>query len=171
MTVSQVDYNYMGNNILFRNAKHEDALEVANVLVNFYNMENIEEAITAFNQEIKKDYRYIIAIENEKIIGLVTWLIHGLPKHGLFELDRICILEESRGKGIGRILKNALIEDARKWYSSVNSSIRKLYLLTHEDNKPAHKFYEKVGFTHETTLKNHYYNNKDERVYSIFFSN
>jgi len=41
--------------------------------------------------------------------------------------------------------------------------------LTHEDNTSAHIFYEKVGFTHETTLTGHYYDDKDERVYSIFF--
>ena len=43
----------------------------------------------------------------------MTWLVHGLPKHGLFELDRICILGKSRGKGIGKKLVNALIEDAK----------------------------------------------------------
>jgi RimJ/RimL family protein N-acetyltransferase len=51
----------------------------------------------------------------------------------------------------------------------LDEDIRKLYLLTHEDNKNAHAFYEKIGFEHETTLKDHYYDNKDERVYSMFF--
>ena len=46
---------------------------------------------------------------------------------------------------------------------------RKLFILTHEDNKRAHAFYKKMGCKHETTLKNHYYHGKDERVYSIFF--
>ena len=161
----------MSNDIIIKKAIPEDAIQIASVLVDFYNMENTEEAVHVFNQEINKKHQYILAIENDKIIGLVTWLIHGLPKHGLFELDRICILKESRGKGIGRILKNALIDDAKKWYESVGESIRKLYLLTHEDNNSAHAFYEKVGFIHETTLKDHYYKNKDERVYSIFFNN
>ena len=94
-----------------------------------------------------------------------TWLI---PKHGLFELDRICILGNSRGKGIGKKLVDALIEDARGWCMDRNEKARKLYLLTHEDNTNAHSFYEKVGFKHETTLKDHYYKNQDERVYTIF---
>ena len=50
-----------------------------------------------------------------------------------------------------------------------NSEIRKLYLLTHEDNILAQDFYEKVGFHHESTLENHYYDNKNEKLYSIFF--
>ena len=31
------------------------------------------------------------------------------------------------------------------------------------------KFYEKIGFSHETSLKDHYYENQNERVYSKFF--
>ena len=51
----------------------------------------------------------------------------------------------------------------------MGESIRKLYLLTHEDNVDAHIFYKKVGFVHETTLKDHYYKDQNERVYSKFF--
>ena len=81
----------------------------------------------------------------------------------------IIVSPESRGKGVGRILVNALINDAKSYYENLGEKIRKLYLLTHEENKSAHSFYEKVGFKHEVTLKKHYYDGKDERVYSIFF--
>ena len=155
--------------IILRTAKNADANEIAAVLLDFYNIDDTSEAIHAFETELEKDYHYIVALENEKIIGLVTWLIHGLPKHGLFELDRICLLLESRGKGVGKKLVDALIHDACLWFKNQGSRIRKLYLLTHEDNTSAHIFYEKVGFTHETTLTGHYYDDKDERVYSIFF--
>tara|TARA_B100001094_G_scaffold213541_1_gene207578 strand:+ start:705 stop:1187 length:483 start_codon:yes stop_codon:yes gene_type:complete len=154
--------------LLIRNAKEEDALQIADVLLDFYNMDDQEEAKKVFFNELEKEFHYIVAIENNEILGLVTWLVHGLPKHGLFELDRICILGSSRGKGIGKKLVNALIEDANGWYINRNEQARKLYLLTHEDNINAHLFYEKVGFKHETTLKDHYYKNQDERVYTIF---
>ena len=95
--------------------------------------------------------------------------IHGLPKHQLCELDRIAVLPEYRGKGVARQLFIALIKDAKQFYKKHKSKLRKLYLLTHADNIRAHKFYEKLGFKHETTLKQHYYKNKDEYVYSIFF--
>jgi len=157
------------DNIIFRKAEHEDRDQIAGVLLDFYNMENAEEAVRTFETELNKDYHYIVAMENEKIIGLVTWVMHGLPKHGLFELDRICLLSRSRGKGVGKKLIDVLIDDARTWYERNGAVIRKLYLLTHEDNTNAHIFYEKVGFIYETTLKDHYYENKDERVYTIFF--
>jgi len=155
--------------IIIRKAKNTDASEIAAVLLDFYNMDDAAEAVHSFESEKNKDYNYIVALENEKIIGLITWLIHGLPKHGLFELDRICLLSESRGRGVGKKLVDALINDARTWFADQGTRIRKLYLLTHEDNTSAHIFYEKVGFTHETTLTGHYYDGKDERVYSLFF--
>tara|TARA_B100000953_G_scaffold266900_1_gene235282 strand:- start:555 stop:1046 length:492 start_codon:yes stop_codon:yes gene_type:complete len=157
------------NAIVIKEATHNDKSQIAEVLLDFYNMSDLNEAINAFLSELEKDFHYIVAVENGKIIGLVTWFMHGLPKHGLFELDRICILSASRGKGVGIMLVDRLVDDARKWYNKLGEDIRKLYLLTHEDNKNAHAFYEKIGFEHETTLKDHYYDNKDERVYSMFF--
>ena len=157
------------NAIVIKEATHDDKSQIAEVLLDFYNMSDLNEAINVFLSELEKDFHYIVAVENGKIIGLVTWFMHGLPKHGLFELDRICILSASRGKGVGIMLVDRLVDDARKWYNKMDEDIRKLYLLTHEDNKNAHAFYEKIGFEHETTLKDHYYDNKDERVYSMFF--
>jgi len=157
------------NAIVIKEATHDDKSQIAEVLLDFYNMGDLNEAINVFLSELEKDFHYIVAVENGKIIGLVTWFMHGLPKHGLFELDRICILSASRGKGVGIMLVDRLVDDARKWYNKLDEDIRKLYLLTHEDNKNAHAFYEKIGFEHETTLKDHYYDNKDERVYSMFF--
>ena len=158
------------NAIVIKEATHDDKSQIAKVLLDFYNMSDFDEAINAFLSELEKDFHYIVAVENGKIIGLVTWLMHGLPKHGLVELDRICILSASRGKGVGIMLVDRLVDNARKWYNKLDEDIRKLYLLTHEDNKNAHAFYEKIGFEHETTLKDHYYDNKDERVYSMFFT-
>ena len=157
------------NSILLREATYHDKDQIAKVLLDFYNMKDADEAAQSFNNELDKDFHYIVAEDGRKIICLVTWLMHGLPKHGLFELDRICILSEARGKGVGRKLVDKLIDNASKWYENESEKIRKLYLLTHEDNKNAHSFYEKVGFSHETTLKDHYYKDQDERVYVMFF--
>ena len=148
-----------------------DVDEIANVLLDFYNIEDHQEAKKVFIDEQKKDFHYLLAFEDDKVLGLVTWITHGLPKHGLFELDRICIMTNARGRGIGKKLVTELIDDAQNWYKKRNGEPGKLYLLTHEDNNNAHIFYKKVGFIHETTLKSHYYNSQDERVYSIFLKN
>ena len=157
--------------IIIREAAKDDANQIADVLEEFYNMSDHQEARSTFFNELNKDFHYLVALKNDKVIGLVTWITHGLPKHGLFELDRICILSNARGMGVGKKLLNSLIKNAENWYKHRDERARKLYLLTHEENKSAHMFYEKVGFIHETTLKDHYYTDQDERVYSIFLKN
>ena len=112
----------------------------------------------------KKDQNISIIEEKELDLQMID-----AYEAGLFELDRICILSDATGKGVGRKLVDKLIDNASKWYDNESEKIRKLYLLTHEDNKNAHSFYEKVGFSHETTLKDHYYKDQDERVYVMFF--
>lgn len=157
------------NTMKIRKASLKDIKGIANVLVQSYNIKDLNEGINVFKDEAKKSHHYIVAEESGKIIGIVTWLVHGLPKHQLCELDRIAVLPEYRGKGVSRKLFDALIKDAKAFYKKRKSKLRKLYLLTHADNERAQKFYEKLGFRHETTLKEHYYKKRDEYVYSMFF--
>jgi ribosomal protein S18 acetylase RimI-like enzyme len=154
----------------FRKATSKDSKGIANVLIQSYNIKDMKEGISIFKYEIKKHHNYIVAEENNKIVGIVTWVPHGLPKHQLCELDRIAVIPQYRGKGVAKHLLKTLITNADAYYQKKKSKLRKLYLLTHSDNKRAHKFYEKLGFKKETTLKEHYYKSKDEFVYSIFFS-
>ena len=153
----------------YRKAALKDAKGIANVLIKSYSIKSEKEAIGIYKTELRKLHNYIVADDNGKIAGIVTWLIHGLPRHQLAELDRIAVLPEYMGKGVAQNLFKALIKDSKAFYKKNNTNLRKLYLLTHADNKRAHKFYEKIGFKHETTLKQHYYKNRDEYVFSIFF--
>ena len=157
------------DNMKIRKATLKDARGIANVLVQSYNIKGLNEGISVFKNEIKNSHHYLVAEEKGKVIGIVTWLMHGLAKHQLCELDRIAVLPEYRGKGVAHKLFLALIKDAKQFYKENESKLRKLYLLTHADNIRAHKFYEKLGFKRETTLKEHYYKGKDEYVYSMFF--
>jgi ribosomal-protein-alanine N-acetyltransferase len=154
---------------MIRKATIKDARGVAEVLKESYNIASITEGRRAFLSEMKKGKRYIVAVEKGRIIGIVSWMSHGLMKHGLTELDRIAVMPEYRGKGVSKQLFDGLVADARKEYKKVSGKLRKLYLLTHATNTIAHRFYERMGLRHETTLKNHYYNGENERVYSMFF--
>ena len=87
-----------------RKSTSKDAKGIADILVQSYNIKGLKEGISVFKNEIKKNHNYIVAEESGKIIGLVTWVMHGLPKHELFELDRIAVLPEYRGKGIAQKL-------------------------------------------------------------------
>jgi len=154
---------------VYRKATKKDAEGIAMVLKESYNISSIEEGKEVFKNETKKNYNYIVAEENGKIIGLTTWQMHGLFKHELCELDRIAVLPEAKGKGVAKELFDALIKEANDEYKKHGFRLRKLYILTHADNKRAQAFYEKMGCRHEATLKSHYYKDKDEWVYSRFF--
>jgi [ribosomal protein S18]-alanine N-acetyltransferase len=155
--------------MIYRKASPNDAGGIAKVLVESYNINSDKEGMNTFRKENRKKSTYLVASDRKKITGLVTWVMHGLPKHGLCELDRIAVLPEYRGRGIAKGLFNLLIKDAKGFYKKNKSKLRKLYLLCHADNTRAHKFYKKMGLKRETTLKHHYYNNKDEFVFSMFF--
>lgn len=152
-----------------RKATPLDGEGIAKVLVEAYNIDNQKEGLAVFENERVKGHHYIVAEEDGEILGIVTWVVHGLPKHMMAELDRIAVLPKSRGKGVAKVLFEELIKEANEFYKKHGFYLRKLYLLTHADNTRAQKFYEKMGFTHETTLKEHYYKGKDEFVFSMFF--
>lgn len=154
-----------------RRATPKDAVGIATVLKECYNIDSIKEGVNVFKEEIQKKYNYIVADDNGRIAGLTTWQIHGLPKHGLCELDRIAVLSDYRGKGVAPKLFKALIKDSNEEYKKHNLKLRKLYILCHANNRIAHKFYKKMGMKHEVTLKSHYYKGRNEFVFSRFFKN
>lgn len=153
----------------FRKANAKDAVGIATVLKECYNIDSIKEGVNVFKEEVAKRYNYIVADDNGRIAGVTTWQMHGLPKHQLCELDRIAVLPRYRGKGLGKALFNVLVKEADSSYKKHGFKLRKLYILTHADNKKAQAFYKKMGCKHETTLKSHYYKGKDEFVFSRFF--
>jgi len=151
-----------------RKAVPADAEMVGSVLMSSYNISDIQEGTRVFYEETEKKINYVVA-EEEIIVGIASWIVHGLPKHGLCEMDRLAVLPEYRGKGIAKKLFSFLVEDAKRFYESNNSKLRKLYLLTHTTNGNAQGLYKKFGFSHETTLRSHYYGGLDELVFSMFF--
>ncbi|MBI2139959.1 GNAT family N-acetyltransferase [Candidatus Woesearchaeota archaeon] len=155
--------------LTYRPATPKDAIGIATVLKESYNIKTIEEGIEVFKNETAKQYHFIVADDGGRIAGITTWQMHGLPKHGLCELDRIAVLPDYKGKGVAKGLFKALIKDSNIENKKYGFKLRKLYILCHADNKRAHAFYKKVGMKYETTLKDHYYKGKDELVFSRFF--
>lgn len=56
------------------------------------------------------------------------------------ELKKMYFLRPARGQGLGRLLAETLIVDARRW------GYRKIYLETLESMKAARRLYERLGF-------------------------
>lgn len=155
--------------ITLRKALEKDEKEIGKVLEQGYSIKTVEEGIKVFNEERKKGWNYLVATLNGKIIGIVSWAMKGLPRHGLIELDRIAVSTEFRGKGVARKLFDFVEQDAKEFFEEKGEKLRKLFLFTHEDNNRAISFYNKMGMEKDAVLKNHYYGNKNELVMRKFF--
>lgn len=153
--------------IKHRQAEISDANQVAEILVQNYNIKEKEEAKIVFIEELKR-FRYVVAIDGEKIIGIGTWRVHGLPKHRLAEIGRVATKEGYHGKGYTTEILGKLVRDADRFYKSQNTKLRKIYAYVHSSNKKAQEFYERSGLIKEAVLKDHYYDGEDEYVYSMF---
>lgn len=84
--------------------------------------------------------RYIItAKDNEKVIGILIGL-PDLNEKENFHILTLAVLPSCRGKGFGKVLLGHCIDDL------VGSKYTNAIIDVHEDNKPALKLYEKLGF-------------------------
>lgn len=152
---------------IYRKAEASDAAQAAKVLVENYNMKDMEEAKRVFLEEISR-YHYLVAEEEGKVVGVACWRVHGLPKHQLAEVGRVARLQEYQGRGITTKLFRKLVQDADKFYKAHGTKLRKIYAYVHSTNKKAKMFYERLGLIKEAELKDHYYKGEDEFVYSMF---
>jgi GNAT superfamily N-acetyltransferase len=89
-------------------------------------------------QTTHKNHVFFLAHEENECVGYASYQIdyHGLPKT---KVHKIYILPEVQGKGVGRLLLEAIEKVA---HENGNTAIS---LNVNRDN-PSVKFYEKVGF-------------------------
>ncbi len=85
--------------------------------------------------EHEEDSHYFIAILNGRAIGTARWR---MKNEDTAKIERLAVLDEMRGKGIGRKLMLHLMEDIKK--NSVASKIK----MGSQDH--AIPFYESMGF-------------------------
>ena len=150
-----------------RKADEKDKEGAAKVLLENYNIKNLEEAKQVFLEELSR-YHYLVSMENGKIVGVACWRPHGLPKHQLAEVGRVAMLTSHTGKGMTTELFGKIVQEADKFYKAHKTKLRKVYVYVHSSNKKAQDFYAKSGLIKEAVLKDHYYKGEDEFVYSMF---
>lgn len=93
-------------------------------------------------------------IESKAIIGTCALL----PHDGMFELSKMGVLPEARGKQVGNLLMQAVIQKAQ------DLQLSQLFLETNSSLKPAIHLYEKYGFRHVPTDPNSPYARADVRM-------
>jgi GNAT superfamily N-acetyltransferase len=91
--------------------------------------------------KIKNNFVYV-AEDSDKLIGFAAFsvrLVIRYPKP-IAELDELYVMPEYRRKGVGKMLMNKVVTQAKK------SGCYRLYIGSHYKHKAAHKFYESMAF-------------------------
>ncbi|HEY7025949.1 MAG TPA: GNAT family N-acetyltransferase [Candidatus Limnocylindrales bacterium] len=89
---------------------------------------------------------FYVALDEDQVVGFAAAMQSredfgaGPIVPGLCYLDLIFVEPEKWGKGIGALLLDTVIDDAR------DLGFARIHLLTHDDNLRAHGLYESRGF-------------------------
>jgi ribosomal protein S18 acetylase RimI-like enzyme len=114
------------------------------------------------------DYHHIKVIRlHGALIGQLFWRVESEEHHGIIVVDELHIDEKFRRKGLGERLLRAAIEDAKAFLEKDGHVLRKVLVTTTQDNKPARKLYEKIGFKKSAVLKDLYGRGENELVYIL----
>lgn len=146
----KIEYN--GDAFLIRRAERRDVSEIIRLLADDFlgsRRESYADPLpevyyAAFDEiNVSKDNLLIVAEENHKIIGtLQLTFIPGLTykggKRALIEAVRVD--EAMRGKGIGKIMIEWAIQQARQ------EGCYLIQLTSDKKRTDAHRFYEALGF-------------------------
>ena len=152
----------------FRKAKLWDTSKISKLLIKGFNITSTKEAKNVFLNERKRD-TFIVAEDNGKINGLISWGVRGQPKHQLVRIARIAILDSPKRQEVSEGLLRTATEEADKFFKKQNLKLRKMFAMVRSTNKKLKSFYKKMGFIQEATLKDHYYKGDDEYILSLFF--
>lgn len=111
----------------------------------------------------------ILALESNKILGMLQWHIKENPNAGVAEFEEIFVNPDARGGGIASELVSFAIKDIKQSFESLNIKPRKIFLFTNKNNMAARKLYEKFGFKFITDINNLFSDSEIETFYCLSF--
>jgi ribosomal protein S18 acetylase RimI-like enzyme len=91
----------------------------------------------ALQKQMEKGQQFLLALEDEKPVAFAAYSILTTADNSIYKLDKIYILPNQQGKGIGKFLINHIIESIKP-----STTLR---LNVNRQNKALH-FYQKLGF-------------------------
>jgi len=114
------------------------------------------------------DYHHIKLVKHEgNLVGALFWNVVEEKHHGLTEIRDFWIDESFRRKGLGERLLRSAIEDMKRLFADHNFALQKVMVTTGDDNLPARKLYEKVGFQQCAALRDLFAKGETELIYIL----
>jgi len=147
----------------------QDSEKIEQVLLETWLAKNSQEAHEIFIDEINKWDQYFLATdETDNPLWIVSWKTEWRPRHGLYELYHIWVLEKARWSRVAKDLFDTLVNHAKELYKDKWFHLRKFYLKTGEQNIWAHKFYKKMWMTQTDILLDHFAKWRNELIFHLF---
>jgi ribosomal protein S18 acetylase RimI-like enzyme len=117
------------------------------------------------------DYHHVKVAKNpEKAVGALFWNVAEERHHELAEIRDLWVDEGFRKRGFGEKLLRAAIDDMERFFRNGGNVLGKVMVTTGEDNGPARKLYEKVGFAKVAVLADLFAKGENELVYVLTLS-
>jgi len=92
-----------------------------------------------------------VAVVSDRVVGMLSLdTFPNKPRRKHVGTFGICVHDEWQGKGVGAALMRAALDLADNWLN-----LTRMELEVYADNEAAIRLYERFGFEHEGTLRQH----------------
>lgn len=136
-------------NIIIEELKYEDLEQYKHLIDTCFGDSNcIEYYKNNYNKN--NNYTIIVAKDNDKIVGSITFYkmdLFTFSFQPVLEIFNVAVLKEYRRKNIAKKLFNHIIEYAK------NNGFKSIYLTCLDTAYEAHKLYENIGFKKMSSIK------------------
>lgn len=108
-----------------------------------------QEATFLENLSLSNNCVYLLALEGERIIGVLSFIASERPRIAHMGEIGVSVRKECWNQGVASALFTALLN----WVRTPGTGIRKINLTVRNDNKAAISLYKKFGFVQEGVVK------------------
>ncbi|TFG27011.1 GNAT family N-acetyltransferase [Candidatus Thorarchaeota archaeon] len=119
-------------------------------------VEEHNEHAAEFAEDLICRFKTLLALQNNELVGLLSWDTRGGYEDGVIELVTIGVNESSKRQGIATKLVESLIDNASEFYTNKGHKLRVIILFMERQNDVAREFYTKLGFSEEAVLRQLY---------------
>lgn len=109
--------------------------------------------------------RSFVVMQQNRIIGGITWSIKEGINSGMVEIFQMSILEEFRGQGYGSLLVDNCLKDIENFYLMRACPLQRVYIIITESNIIGRNLYRNKGFNVAAELIHHRSNSKMDILY------